>query len=111
MTDEHKFFQIEIVDGQTVYACTICNEGFDHMKELKEHIEISQKDIVHFVSAKEADTNVVHETKEDLCHKCSDDSEFCVTVEWNKDMKGGLLKEIDELCNSSEVSETDVESM
>ena len=45
MTYEEDFFQIKIVDWQTVYACHICDEEFDHIKELKEHIEISQKDI------------------------------------------------------------------
>ena len=35
MKDEQDFFQREIVDGQTVYACNICDEGFDHIKEFK----------------------------------------------------------------------------
>ena len=78
MTYEQDFFQIKIVDWQIVYACHICDEGFDHIQELKEHIEISHKDIVHLFSAKEADSNVVHESEEDLGQKYSDNNEVCV---------------------------------
>ena len=111
MTYEQDFFQIKIVDWQIVYACHICDEGFDHIQELKEHIEISHKDIVHLFSAKEADSNVVHESEEDLGHKYSDNNEVFATVEWAKEMKESLLKEIDKLCKSSEGSDTDGESM
>ena len=38
MRDEQDFFQIEIMDGKTVYACNICDEGFEHMKEIEEHV-------------------------------------------------------------------------
>ena len=40
MTEEQDFFQIETIVGETVYACNICNEGFECMEELKQHIEI-----------------------------------------------------------------------
>ena len=66
MRDEQDFFQIEIMDGKTVYACNICDEGFEHMKEIEEHVVISHKDRLNFVSAKEADENVVHESEEDF---------------------------------------------
>ena len=66
MRDEQDFFQIEIMDSKTVYACNICDEGFEHMKEIEEHVVISHKDILTFVSAKEADENAVHESEEDF---------------------------------------------
>ena len=103
MRDEQDFFQIEIMDGKTVYACNICDEGFEHMKEIEEHVVISHKDKLNFVSVKEADENVVHESKEDVeTHN----------VIFTKEMKENLLKEIDDLCNddSSESSDTDSES-
>ena len=28
-------FQIEIIEGEQVYACNICNEGFDQDAEIK----------------------------------------------------------------------------
>ena len=111
MTDDQHFLKIYIFDSQTVYACNICVEGFDHMEEIKEHRVISHTDIVCFVTPKKSNTNVVHESEEGLGHKCSDISEVCVTVEWTKEMKYSLLREIDELCNSSEGLDTDGESM
>ena len=36
------------------------------MKEIEEHVVISHKDKLNFVSAKEVDENVVHESKEDV---------------------------------------------
>ena len=81
------------------------------MEEIKEHRVISHTDIVCFVTPKKSNTNVVHESEEGLGHKCSDISEVCVTVEWTKEMKYSLLREIDELCNSSEGLDTDGESM
>ena len=73
------------------------------MKEIEEHVVISHKDILNFVSAKEADENAVHESEENVkTHN----------VIFTKEMKENLLKEIDELCNddSSESSDTDSES-
>ena len=35
MRDKQDFFQIGTVDGKTVYACNICDKGFEHMKEMK----------------------------------------------------------------------------
>ena len=103
MRDEQDFFQIEIMDGKTVYTCNICDEGFEHMKEIEEHVVISHKDILNFVIAKQADENVIHESEED--------SETHNVI-YTKEMKENLLKEIYELFNddSSESSDTDSES-
>ena len=33
MRDEPDFLQMKFMDCKTVYACNICDEGFEHMKE------------------------------------------------------------------------------
>ena len=76
-----------IVEGQTIYACNICDEELDHMEELKECIVISNTDILSFATSKEANTNMVNESEEGLGHKCSAISEVCVTVDRINDMK------------------------
>ena len=43
-------FQIEILDSQQVYACNVCDEGFDREDEVKKHIEINHKDILIKIS-------------------------------------------------------------
>ena len=63
------------------------------------------------VSNKEANTNGVIKSEDNLGHKYSDNSKECVPVEWTREMKDSLLKEIDELCKSSEDSDTDDESV
>ena len=40
MTEKQDFFQIEIVDGETVYVCNVCYDGFYQTEELNEHIEL-----------------------------------------------------------------------
>ena len=32
-------FQMEILEGEPVFACNICNEGFDQDYEIRKHIE------------------------------------------------------------------------
>ena len=32
-------FQIEIVEGKRLYACNVCNEGFEKTNDIKKHIE------------------------------------------------------------------------
>ena len=39
-------FQLEVLEGKEIYACNICNEGFDTNDEIKNHIEIAHKDIL-----------------------------------------------------------------
>ena len=39
-------FQMEFVEGEQVYACNVCNEGFDKSDEIKTHIEKEHKDIL-----------------------------------------------------------------
>ena len=39
-------FQMEFVEGEQVYACNVCNEGFDKSDKIKTHIEKEHKDIL-----------------------------------------------------------------
>ena len=42
----YDLFQMEILDSEEVYACNVCNEGFDTADEVKKHIEINHNDIL-----------------------------------------------------------------
>ena len=46
--DDH--FQIEILKGELVYACNICDEGFDIEDKIKKHIAFNHKDILIEIS-------------------------------------------------------------
>ena len=48
--DDH--YQIEILHGEQLYACNICNEGFDTGDEVKKHISVSHKDLLIKISEK-----------------------------------------------------------
>ena len=37
-------FQMEVLEGEEVYACNICNEGFDTIDEVKKHISSDHKE-------------------------------------------------------------------
>ena len=39
-------FQIEIVEGKELYACNVCNEGFEKNDEIKKHIEKDHYQVV-----------------------------------------------------------------
>jgi hypothetical protein len=38
VVDVEDYFQTEFVDCEPVFACNICDEGFDSETEIKEHI-------------------------------------------------------------------------
>jgi hypothetical protein len=61
--DEH--FQIEFLDCEQVYACNICDEGFDIKDKIKKHIAVNHKDILIQISKKN------YELEDD---NCSDES-------------------------------------
>ena len=74
---------MEALNGEQVYACNVCNEGFDSDDEVKKHIEIDHKDILieinknieedkdfdeseddeAFLARFDDDGNVIHERK------------------------------------------------
>ena len=38
VTDTKDFFQVKIIDGETLFACNICNEGVQDEHSIKRHI-------------------------------------------------------------------------
>ena len=36
--DIEDYFQMEVVEGETVFVCNICNEGLDNEMEITKHI-------------------------------------------------------------------------
>ena len=80
-------FQIEIVEGEELYACNVCNEGFENNDEIKKHIE---KD--HF--------QVLLQIKKEMYEDNEDESDDNV-----KDKN----KHDDSLDSVSEGEETDIE--
>ena len=38
------------MDREQVYACNICNEGFDHDAEIKKHIEEKHNEIIQQIT-------------------------------------------------------------
>ena len=38
--------QMEILGSEEVYACNVCNEGYDTDGKVKKHIEINHNDIL-----------------------------------------------------------------
>ena len=48
--DDH--YQIQVIDGEQVYAFNICDEGFDTGDEVKKHISVSHKDVLIEISEK-----------------------------------------------------------
>ena len=48
-------FQIEIVEGETVFACNICDEGFDFIDEVNKQIEDAHEDIKNHIVTRVVD--------------------------------------------------------
>ena len=46
LEDVDDYFQIEIVDGETVYACIICDEGLDSVEEVRNHVKDEHREVV-----------------------------------------------------------------
>ena len=39
-------FQMEIVEGEQLYACNVCDEGFEKSDQIRNHIENNHKEII-----------------------------------------------------------------
>ena len=50
-------FQIEVLEGEEVYTCNICNEGFDKTDKVKKHIYIDHKDTLMQIAKNIEDTS------------------------------------------------------
>ena len=48
--DIEDLFQLEVLDGEQVYACNVCNHGFDMEDKIKKHIIKDHKEIVIEIS-------------------------------------------------------------
>ena len=64
-------FQIEVVEGEQVYACNICNEGFDQDAEIKKHIGENHSEIIIQI-AKNLEENEKMEGDDDSMTTLSD---------------------------------------
>ena len=53
--DAEEYFQIEIVDGETVYVCNICNEGQDNENEFTKHIKDNHESLMNDDSYSDTD--------------------------------------------------------
>ena len=53
-------FQMEILDGEEIYACNVCDQGFDREDEIKKHVLDDHKEIVIEISK---DSESKEETK------------------------------------------------
>ena len=72
MTDEKDMFQIEIVENETVYACNICDQGFEMSEEMKKHISETHKDIINYILTNVADKNEDDDKKNELMESYAD---------------------------------------
>ena len=43
-------FQLEVLDGDQIYACNVCDQGFDIENEIKKHIIDNHKEIIIEIS-------------------------------------------------------------
>lgn len=43
-------FQLKVVDSEQIYACNVCDQGFDTEGEIRDHILEDHKDIVIQIS-------------------------------------------------------------
>ena len=39
-------FQLEVLDGEDIYACNVCDQGFDRENEIKKHILECHEEII-----------------------------------------------------------------
>ena len=42
--------QLEVLDGEQIYACTVCDQGFDRKDKITKHIVEDHKEIITEIS-------------------------------------------------------------
>ena len=72
LEDIDECFQIEIFNGEQVFACNICDEGFDNDDEIRKHISNNHKETVRILSS-EQEYETYEEDKEDMETVCEED--------------------------------------
>ena len=80
MTDENDMFKIEIVENETVYACNICDQGFEMSEEMKKYISETHKDIINNILTNVADKNEDEHMKsyEDIIYSIENAKDACL---------------------------------
>ena len=63
---------LKVLNGEQVYACNVCNKGFDSDDEVKKHIKIDHKDILIEINKN------IEEGKD--FDECEDDEAFLARV-------------------------------
>ena len=48
--DIEDLFQLGVLDGKQVYACNVCNHGFDMEDEIKKHIIMDHQEVLTEIS-------------------------------------------------------------
>ena len=61
--DYDELFQIESVENYVVYACNVCNEGFDREEDMKKNLICTHKEFLEHIN-KESDTNLINLDRE-----------------------------------------------
>ena len=49
------YFQLEYVDGEPLFVCNVCDEGFDSEAEITQHIEEKHESLMNDVSFDDSD--------------------------------------------------------
>ena len=47
LLDVEDYFQIEVVDGETLFVCNVCNEGLDTEQEIAKHIQNNHESLLN----------------------------------------------------------------
>ena len=45
--DFEDYFQIEVVDGESLFVCNVCNEGLENEHEIEEHIKNNHESLLN----------------------------------------------------------------
>ena len=105
MVDQNDMFQIEIVEGEMLYACNICDEGYDSIEEVNRHIKHAHEDLLGRILKKATSEIVDDETNstEKIIEKASVETEKeymlkCTScyesMNGNREVKEHYVKEI-----------------
>ena len=73
-------FQIEIVEGETIYACNICDEGLDSDDEVRKHIIANHREVISLIDSFEKDDAFENDEIEKVHHKECNDPKTCFRI-------------------------------
>ena len=55
MFNSEDYFQLEYVDGEPLFVCNVCDEGFDSEAEITQHIGEKHESLMNDDSLKDSD--------------------------------------------------------